>query len=302
MDWLNYHHLYYFWHVAREGSVTKASEKLHLSQPTVSAQISSLEKALGADLFIRSGRHLVPTDAGKLVLRYADSIFPMGQELLDVVKGSTDGRPRRLSVGIVDAMQKLIVYELLSPAMRLTDPVQLDCREDNPDRLLADLSVHALDVVLSDAPMPPTVRVRAFNHLLGECGAAVFGTAKLAARYKRKFPASLTDAPFLLPGENSVLRRSLDEFFGTHAIRPRIIGEFDDNALLKVFAQNGAGLFAAPAAVRKQICRQYNVVVVGMLEKVRERFYAISIERKLTHPAVTAILEEARRGLFLKRG
>jgi len=298
VNWLNYHHLLYFWLVAREGSVTRASQQLHLSQPTLSAQIRALEQAMGLKLFARAGRNLVLTDAGRRVYRYADQIFPLGRELMQSVQGTPAGKPLRLLVGITDVIPKMIAYELLKPALAQQKHVQIVCREDKPERLLADLSVHELDVVLTDAPVPPTVKIRAFNHLLGECGLVFFGARKLARRYRSHFPQSLNGAPLLISGEGTSVRRSLEQWFSTTGISPQIVGEFDDTALMKAFGKAGVGVFAAPSVIRKQVCRQYDVSVIGEVEKIRERFYAVSIERKLKHPAVAAISDSARHTLF----
>ena len=298
MPWLNYHHLLYFYTVAREGSVVRAAEQLSLTQPTVSGQIRALEDALGERLFERSGRRLVLTDVGRIVYRYADEIFGLGRELLDTLDDRPTGRPFRLVVGVADVMPKLIVRRLLEPALTLPEGVQIVCREDKTDRLLAALSLHELDVVLADAPMGPGVSVKAFNHVLGECGVTVFGVRASASRVRRRFPSSLDQAPMLLPTGNTVLRRSLDQFFSAHGIRPRVVGEFEDSALMKVFGQAGSGLFPGPSAIERDICRQYGVAVAGRLGGVRERFYAISVEKKLKHPAVVAISEGARRGLL----
>ena len=298
MEWLNYHHLLYFWLVAREGSLARASTELRLAQSTVSGQIRSLEHVLGEKLFARSGRRLVPTEIGRVVYRYADEIFSLGRELQDVIKGRPVGRPLRLVVGIADVVPKLVAQRLLEPALKLSVPVHLVCHEDKPDRLLAELAVHSLDVVLADAPVGPTVRIRAFNHLLGECDVVFFATAKLAATYKRGFPKSLDGAPVILPTENTTLRRSLDQWFATRGIHPRVVGEFEDNALLKVFGQAGMGLFPAASVIADEVQRQYRVRPIGKLDGLRERFYAISVDRKLKHAAVIAISEEARQKLF----
>jgi LysR family transcriptional activator of nhaA len=298
MDWLNYHHLLYFWTVAREGSISRASARLRLSQPTISAQVHALEASLGERLLARSGRGLVLTDVGQLVSRYADEIFDKGREMQDALKGRPTGRPLRLVLGIADVLPKLIALRLIEPALALAEPVQLVCREDNPEHLIAELSTHALDLVLADAPIGPAVRVRAFNHLLGECGVSVFGTARLARRLRANFPASLDGAPFLLPMDNSALRRSLDQWFDAEGCRPKVVGEFEDNALLEVVAQTGAGVFAGPTAIEREIRQQYGVSVIGRLDAVRARFYAISIERKLRNPAALAIAEVGRRRLL----
>jgi len=302
MQWLNYHHLLYFYTVAREGSVVRAAGQLSLTQPTISGQLRALEEALGERLFDRAGRRLVLTEVGRLVYGYAEEIFGLGRELLDTLNDRPTGRPFRLVVGVADVMPKLIVQRLLAPALALPEGVQLVCREDKTDRLLAALSLHELDVVLADVPMGPGVSVKAFNHLLGECGVSVFGTGPLVAKVKRGFPKSLGQAPMLLPTANTALRRALDQFFASHAIRPHVVGEFEDSALLKEFGQAGAGLFPAPAAIERDIRRQYRVAVAGRLEGVNERFYAISVEKKLKHPAVVAISDGARLGLFCPPG
>lgn len=298
MEWLNYHHLLYFWTVAREGSIARASATLRLAQPTISAQIRTLEENLGEKLFERRGRGLVLTETGRAAFRYADEIFSLGRELLDVVKGRSPGRPLRFSVGVSDVVPKLIAHRLLEPAIRLAEGVRIVCHEDHLDALLARLALHELDLVISDAPIGSQVKVRGFSHALGECGVHVFGAASLAAVRRRGFPGSLESAPMLLPIEGSALRRSLDAWFGRHGIRPLVVGEFEDSALLKTFASQGAGLFAGPAAIQREICAQYGVKSIGLLAGVTERFYAISAERRLTHPAVRAITETARGELF----
>ncbi len=298
MAWLNYHHLLYFWTVAREGSITRAGDVLHLTQPAISAQLRTLERALGEKLFERRGRQLALTDTGRLVYRYAEEIFTIGRELQETLAGRPTGRPPRLIVGVVDSMPKLMIYRLLEHAVRGAEPVRLVLREGTVERLLADLAIHGVDVVLSDAPVPPTVRIKAFSHLLGECGVTVFGTPTLFEAHRRRFPISLDGAPFLLPMEGTTLRRSLDDWFAGLDIRPNMVAEIEDSALLKVFGQAGVGLFAAPTAVEREVRRQYGVRVVGRVEAIRERFYAISAERRIRHPAVLAISTSARRDLF----
>jgi len=298
MEWLNYHHLLYFWAVAREGSVTKACEKLHLSQPTISGQIKSLEDSLGEKLFARAGRGLALTDVGRVVYRYADEIFGLGREMMDALKGQTAGKPLLLTVGVSDAIPKLIAYRLIKPALDLPEEVRLVCREDRTDRLLAALAVHDLDIVLSDAPMPPSLNVKAYNHLLGECSVAVMGTEALAKQYRRNFPHSLNGAPFLLPLQGTALRYSLDEWLDRMKIRPRIVGEIEDSGLLKAFGQEGVGLFAIPEVISKQVAASYGVRILGEIPAVIERFYAISAERRLQHPAVLAVANTARTKLF----
>ena len=298
MEWLNYHHLRYFWAVAREGSVTRASQHLRLAQPTVSGQLKALEDALGERLFERTGRRLVLTDVGRVVFRYADEIFSLGRELQDTLKGRPTGRPVRFTVGVADAVPKLVAYRLLLPALSLPEPVHVVCREDKPERLIAELAAHSLDLVISDGPLGAGAKVKAYSHLLGETAVGIFGADALAAAHRRGFPRSLEGAPLLVPTESSSLRRSLDQWLDAEGIRPRVVGEIEDGALLKTFGQAGLGLFPAPLAIEAEVRAQFGVKLVGRLDAVRERFYALSVERKIKHPAVLAISEAARRKLF----
>jgi len=293
MDWLNYHHLLYFWTVAREGSVARASQHLHLAQPTISGQIRMLEEALGEKLFARAGRNLVLTDRGRLVFDYANEIFTLGRELMDTLKDRPTGRPLRVQVGLADAVSKLMAYRLLDPALKLPQPVHIVCREGRPEELVADLARHNLDLVLTDAPVSPTLKVKAFNHLLGDSGVTVFGTPALARTYRRRFPASLDGAPLLLPTGATLVRRALDQWFEQTGVRPRVVAEFDDSALAHTFGHAGVGLFTAPTAIEREVKRQFGVVIIGRIEAVRERVYAISVERRLKHPAVVAISDAA---------
>ncbi len=298
MHWLNYHHLYYFWLVARNGSIARAAEQLQLAHPTISKQIHQLEASFDDKLFNRVGRNLVLTEFGQTVFRYAEEIFSVGRELQDTVKGRPSDRRLRFVAGMTDVMPKLIAHELLKPAFELSDEVHVICHEGRHDDMIADLAVHRLDIVLSDAPVSPTVHVRAYNHLLGECGLTFFAKADLAAKYQRKFPSSLDGAPLLVPTEKTTLRRDMEQWFDSEDFRPKIVGEFEDSALMKVFGQDGMGLFPASTAIEKEVCRQYSVKVVGRIDAVRERYYAISVERRLKHPAVVAICESARTKLF----
>jgi len=293
VEMLNHHHLYHFWTVVREGGVTRASEKLNVSQPTISGQLRELEEALGEKLLVRSGRTVVLTDIGRTVYRYADEMLGLDRELLEAVKGRPV-RPGKLAVGVAMVVPKLVAYQMLEPALHLPEPIQLNCMHERPERLLAELAIYGLDVVLADAPAPPAVKVRAYSHLLGECGVSVFGTEQLATAYRRSFPRSLDGAPFLLPSEDSALRLALEGWFQKQGVRPRVVGTFEDSALLDAFGQAGAGLFAMPAAIESEMRRQYRVRVVGRLDAVRQRFYAITVERKLRNPAVIAISERAR--------
>ena len=298
MEWLNYHHLLYFWSVAKHGSVTKACEELRLAQPTISAQIRQLENTLEEKLFERAGRHLVLTEMGRVVFKYAEDIFSLGRDLMSTVKGRGTGRSLRLVIGVADSVPKLLTSQLLKPAFTVAGSVRIICWEGGPEELLADLAIHRLDLVIADMPAPPTVKVQAYNHLMGESGVTFFATAKLAARYRRKFPRSLEGAPVLLPTSNAVLRRLLDDWLAHHELRPNIVGEFEDSATLKAFGHGGYGLFPGPTVLEKEICRQYGVRVVGRLDSIKQRFYAITVERRLTHPSVLAIVNAARRDLL----
>ncbi|MDZ4782483.1 MAG: transcriptional activator NhaR [Planctomycetia bacterium] len=302
MSWLNYHHLLYFWTVAREGSIARACMCLHLTQPTISGQLRSLERALGAKLFDRVGRNLVLTPTGRMVYRYADDIFRLGRELQDTVKGRPAGQPLRLVIGVVDTLPKMLVYRLIEPALRLPEQLQVVCHEGTLEELLAQLAVNALDMVLADAPCSPFIKIRAFNHLLGECSVSFLGTSQLVAAHRHGFPRSLDGAPVLLPTENSALRRSLEQWFDAEGIRPLVRGEFADSGVLKVFGRTGLGLFAIPTAVEKEVKRQYGVRLLGRVASIREQFYAISVERRLKHPAVAAITDAARKKLFARGG
>jgi LysR family transcriptional activator of nhaA len=301
MEWLNYHHLLYFWLVAREGSLARASAELHLAQSTISKQIHLCERVLGHALFTKSGRRLVLTESGRVVFRYADEIFGLGREMLDTLRDRPVGRPLRVTVGIAGVVPKLIAERVLAAALQLTEPVRLVCREDKPDRLLADLAFHELDVILTDAPASPNVKVRAFNHLLGESEIAFFGRSNLANKYRRNFPASLHGAPMLLPTEDTVLRRSLEQWFEAQGVRPNVVGEFEDSALLKVFGLRGAGLFPAASVIAKEVEAQYKVRSIGTVPDVRERLYAVTVERRIKHPAVVAICETARLSVFAEK-
>lgn len=296
MEWLNYHHLLYFWTVARKGSIAAASQELRLAAPTISNQIRKLEDRLGEKLFQRSGRALVLTDMGRIAMRYADEIFSLGQEFTDTMKDRPTGRPMRFCVGIADVLPKLITYKLLEPAFKLGQAVRIICREDRPEHLLADLAVHDLDVVLSDSPASPSANIRAFSHLLGECGVAFFATEGVELG-SRRFPKCVNGARLLVPTDNSAFRRNLDEWLAAHDLRPVVIGEFEDFALLRAFAEEGFGMFAAPAVIEKQL-RRYGFKRIGKTDEIRVRFYALSVERRVQHPAVAAICAGAQERLF----
>jgi LysR family transcriptional activator of nhaA len=298
MTWLNYHHLHYFWVVAREGTIQQASQLLHVGQPAISTQLHQLEQSLGQKLFRRSGRRLELTDAGRTVFRYAEQIFSLGREMTDLLKTGEPATGSRFVVGVADAMPKLMVRRLLEPALQLSTDLRLMCVEHDLGTLLTELGRQSLDLVLSDAPLTPSGGIRAFNHLLGQSGVGLFGTPQLVARVRRDFPASLNRIPLLLPGRNTALRRSLESWLESHEISPVIRGEFDDKALLKAFGQTGEGLFPGTLAIADEICRQYEVQLAGELEGVVEHFYAISVERRIRHPAVLAISSSAKSTIF----
>lgn len=298
MEWLNYHHLLYFYVVAREGSLVAAGNVLHVSHSTLSSQIHALEEQMDERLFTKQGRRLVLTESGQVVFKYAEEIFALGREMMGAVKRGGLTQPTRLDVGVVDAVPKLIVKRLLEPGINSKEPLRLVCREDSFERLLAELATNNLDLVISDTPLPSGGKVRAFNHVLGETGTTVFATEALARTYRRGFPKSLDGAPMLLPLEHLSLRRSLDQWFSRQAVMPRVIGEFEDSALMMVFGADGVGLFVGPSVVEREVCEQYGVAVVGTLSEVRERFYAVSVERRLKHSGVLAITDAARHGLF----
>ena len=296
MEWLNYHHLLYFWTVARTGSIARASDELRLSQPTISNQIKTLESTLGVKLFERQGRRLALTDVGQTTMRYADEIFRTGRELQLALKGMPTGERTRLVVGVTDVIPKVVAERLLAPALKV-ERLQLVCREGPPPQLLAALALHEVDVVLSDQPAAENVKVRAYSHRLGDCGLSVLAAPALAS-LKRKFPASLEGAPLLLPAEGTMLRRNLERWLDAKALRPVVAGEFDDTALMTAFGSRGLGAFVVPSVIEAEACRQWDVQLVGRIDDLREVYYAITVERRLRHPAVVAIAESARDGTF----
>ena len=298
LEWLNYHHLLYFYTVAKEGSVSRAAASLRLAQPTLSGQIRKLEEAFDEKLFQRAGRHLVLTEMGRVVYGYAEEIFSIGRELADTLRGRPTGRPGRLAVGVADVVPKPVTQRLLEIALSLPQPVQLVCHEGKSERLVADLAVHGYDLVITDAPFPPHLNVKAYNHLLGECAVTFFASRRLAVTHAKGFPRSLDRAPMLLPTANTTLRRSLDQWFLDNDVRPRVVAEFEDSALLKAFGQHGHGIFPAPSVLAAEVCKQYGVRAIGTVPSVVERFYAISAERRIRHPAIAAITEAARERVF----
>lgn len=302
MRGMNYNHLYYFWMVAKEGSIARASGVLHLTPQTISGQLRLLEEALGGKLFARTGRKLVLTDIGRLAFNYADDIFRLGAEMEDVLQGRVGGQPLEFAVGIVDVVPKLVAYRLLEPALKLPEPVRIVCREGKLDPLLAEIAVHKLDMLLADTPISPSANVRVFHHLLGECGVSFFAASALALQLQTDFPGSLNGTPMLLPASNTALRGALMQWLDQQGIRPRIVGEFEDSALMTAFGHAGVGVFIAPSVIEADLLRPGELAVIGRSDRVRERFYAISAERKLRHPAVVAVSQAARTGLFTVAG
>ena len=260
--------------------------------------MSLLEKHLGVELFIRVGRNLELTETGRLVLSYADEIFSLGGELEEAIHQLPEGRPQLFRVGVVDVLPKSIAHRILKPALQMSEPVRMICRETSLDTLLAELAVHRLDLVLADRPIPSTVSTRGFSHKLGECAVSFFATEKLDKQLKGDFPRCLDGAPLLLPSSGTQLRSGIDRWLDKHRIHPRVIAEFDDSALMKAFGQEGAGIFIAPAVIEAEVEWQYQVTAIGQTDEVKERFYAISVERRVTHPVVAAVMETARESLF----
>jgi len=298
MRHLIYNHLQYFWAVAREGSIVKASEALHLTPQTISGQLKLLEESIGQRLFERVGRRLVLSETGRVVFEYADEIFSIGSELANVVRGNQLAGPTVLNVGMVSTLPKLIAERVIAPAMTAETPVRVRCIEASLEQLLSELALHRLDLVLSDRPAPDGLGVKAYSHTLGRSATAFFAQKDVARRYRARFPASLDDAPMLLPTQHSALRRRLDDWFEVNGITPRVVGEFDDSALLKAFGEAGVGLFAAPAAIEAEISRMYRMTVIGRTDDIEEHFYAISTERRLKHESVVLITNTARSDLF----
>jgi len=298
MEWLNFHHLRYFLAVAKEGGLRQAAEKLRVSQPSISAQIRELEEALGEKLFRRSGRANVLTDAGQIAFRHADEIFSLGHELVSAIKQRPTTRVVRLYVGVADSFPKLVTYEILKPLFARAEQVHAICREGKLEDLLAQLAAHRLDLVLADEPAPSTAKIRAFNHLLGESGVTFCAAAAQARRLRRNFPRSLHEAPALLPAENTALRRSLENWFRALQIQPRVVAEFEDAALMKVMAANAQGFAPIPTVVVKEAVARYQLQIIGATDRCRDQFYAITAERRITHPLVSLLTEQAQKLTF----
>lgn len=299
---LNYRQLLYFWSVAKAGGMARAAEQLHLTPQTLSGQIAQLEETLGVSLFRRAGRRLELTETGHLTLSYAEEIFQVGSELEETLRNRQGERPFLFRVGIADMVPKSIAYRLLAPALALPEPVRMVCREDKFEQLLAELAIHRLDMVLADSPLPPGMDVKGYSHRLGECGLTFFAAPGLAARLEGGFPHLLHGAPLLIPSESGAVRAPLLRWLRGKDIHPRLVGEFDDGALMKAFGQAGAGVFPAPTAIAAEVAAQYGVVPLGRTEAVTESFFLITVERKISHPAALAVSEAARHGLFSTQG
>lgn len=294
---INYKHLQYFWAVAKEGSIASASEILHLTPQTISGQLALLEESIGEKLFQKQGRGLALTEKGRVVFRYADEIFSLGKELQDVIRGASPKGRLEFVVGILDCIPKTIAYKLLEPALQTHHEISIICKEGSLDQILGDLAIQKLDMVLADMPLTSSFKIKAYNHFLGESGITFFAKPDIAKKFSKNFPQSLNNAPMLMPTENSTIRRSIDQWFNELDIYPDIKGEFEDSALLKAFAQAGVGIFFMSTAIEKELCKQFNVKIIGRTEKVKEQFYAISTERKIRHPAIAAIDEKSKLNL-----
>ncbi|MFT7371732.1 MAG: LysR family transcriptional activator of nhaA [Oleiphilaceae bacterium] len=291
---INFKHLHYFWVVAKQGGIMRASENLHITPQTISGQIRLLEEQLGKSLFEKVGRNLEITETGRMVLSYADDIFSLGYELEETVKNTTKDRAQILRVGVADVIPKSIAYRLLEPALNLDEPIRLVCKENSLEALLGELALHKLDIVIADGPIPQRLGVKGYNHPLGESGITFLAAPKLADSLKPGFPENLTGAPFLMPSELSLVQPQLLQWLDRQHIMPRVVGEFDDSALMKVFGQAGVGVFVVPTAIADEVATQYRVNIVGKTDDIREQFFAITTERRLSNPALIAINETAR--------
>ena len=295
---INLKHLRYFWAVASHGSITKASQALHLTPQTISGQLRDLEESIGEKLFGREGRNLVLTETGRMVFSYADEMFQLGIELQDVLDGQTFGIKVTVKFGVAMIVPKLLAYRVLEPVLQMNESTNLICHEAPLVDLLADMSIHKLDAVLSDCPINPSLNIRAYNHPLGGSGITFFSVPEHAKKLKKNFPENLHDFPFRMPSKSSSLRMNLENWFDQHAIKPRVVAEFEDRALMKAFGERGTGVFTSPQTMEEDVLEKYGVRVIGRTDEVQENFYLISPERRIRNPAVTAITEAARANLF----
>lgn len=294
----NYNHLLYFWAVVHEGGIAQAAAALHVTPQTISGQLRLLAAESGGQLFDKKGRRLVPTDLGRVVYEYADEIFSRGQELASVMRGASPAGRRNVTIGVSDVVPRLVAWRVLAPLMLRDQPYRVTCRAGTLEELAAELAAHRLDLVLSTSALPPAAGIRAFNHLLGESDITFFAAPRLARRLGRDFPGNLHLAPLLLPTPRSANRRVLDAWFQSAGITPTVVGEFDDSALVKTVGQGGVGVFTAPAAIEDEVTRQFQVRIIGRTGGMRARFYAISTERRIKHPAVVEITARARADVF----
>ncbi|MDX2477526.1 MAG: transcriptional activator NhaR [Gammaproteobacteria bacterium] len=295
---INLKHLRYFWAVASHGSITKASKALYLTPQTISGQLRDLEESIGEKLFAREGRNLVLTETGRMVFSYADEMFQLGIELQDVLDGQTFGIKITVKFGVAMIVPKLLAYRVLEPVLQMDESTNLICHEAPLVDLLADMSVHKLDAVLSDCPINPSLNIRAYNHSLGGSGITFFSVPEHAKKLEKNFPQNLHDFPFLMPSKSSSLRMNLENWFEEHAIKPRVVAEFEDRALMKAFGERGTGVFTSPQTMEEDVLEKYGVRVIGRTDEIQENFYLISPERRIRNPAVTAITEAARANLF----
>ena len=296
---MNFKHLHYFWVTARAGGIMRAGEQLHTTPQTLSGQIKLLEEWLGRKLFRKSGRQLALTDEGRLALGYADQIFALGAELEDALRQARSGqRVLEFRVGVADSVAKSVAYRLLEPALSVAEPVRLIGSEGKFPDLLAQLALHRLDLVIADEPLSRRMSVKAFNHALGTTTMSFFCAPALRAQLKGPFPQCLNDAPMLIQGVASSVRQQLEGWLTQHQIRPRVVGEFDDGALMTAFGREGRGVFMSPAVLEQEIVAQYGVEVIGRSSELVEEFFAVSVERRITHPCVAAITQAARGRLF----
>lgn len=298
MRWLNYQHFFYFWRVAKKGSVTDACRELRLAQPTISAQLKVFEATLGEKLFIREGRNLKLTDVGKLAFKYAENVFSTCNEFMDILDGKDSSHPGELKVGISDVVPKVISYRLLEPAFADTHMGTVSCYEDRTERLLAELAISEVDLVIADTPVPPSVKVKAYNHFLGECGVSFLAQKAIAKQFRKGFPQSLNGAPLLLPTRAAAVRREIDQWLDVIGVIPRYVGEFQDSAFMKIVAREGKGIIPIPSVVENEIKREFHLELVAETDSIKERFYLISVEKRLKNPLVKAIVDRAQKKLF----
>lgn len=296
---MNFKHLHYFWVTARAGGIMRAGEQLHITPQTLSGQIKLLEESLGRRLFRKSGRQLELTEDGRKALKYADDIFALGSDLKNAMANPQSGEQiLAFRVGVADSVAKSVAYRLLEPALSIPEPVRLIGTEGKFPDLLAQLALHRLDLVIADEPLSKRISVKAFNHELGTTPMSFFCVPELKKVLKGKFPQCLHDAPMLIQGSASSVRQQLDGWLVSHKIQPRVVGEFDDGALMKAFGREGRGVFMSPRILEDEIVAQYGVEVIGRTDELVEEFFAVSVERRISHPCIAAITQNARGRLF----